>query len=58
MDRVNKREFFHNLKKYIKPGQFILTNRDIDEYVITIEPYKDLNVITSIDNVATKESWQ
>ena len=34
--RVGRREFLHNPGKYLQAGVFILTNRGIDELVVTV----------------------
>jgi len=45
MDRVSRRDFLHNTNRYIEPGEFIITNRGIDEYVVSV----------MLPNVTTKE---
>ena len=40
--RVGRREFLHRTGKYLREGTFVLTNRGVAEYIITVEGLEDI----------------
>ncbi len=55
--QISKREISRDIYKYLKEGEYVVTNHGVPEYVVTIKkvsgeiPVVTNNVVTKIDTV-------